>query len=138
MSTEDSKALVRRVHEKLNKGNLARIDECFAADVIVHAPGGKDACGLEEGKRLFVKMWRAFPDHCETVDDTIAEGDKVVTRGRWTGTHEGEFQGIAPTGKQVTLKVITIYRIVNGEIVEVWEEADILGMMQQLGVIPPR
>ncbi len=138
MSAEENKALVRRVHEGLNKGNLARIDEGFAADVIVHAPGGQDAHGLEEGKQLFVKMWGAFPDHYETVDDTIAEGDKVVTRGRWTGTHEGEFQGIAPTGKQVTLKVITMYRIVNGKIVEVWEEADILGMMHQLGVIPPR
>jgi steroid delta-isomerase-like uncharacterized protein len=138
MSTEENKALVRRVHEELNKGNLARIDERFTADVIVHAPGGQEAHGLEEGKQLFEKMWRAFPDHYETVDDIIAEGDKVVTRGRWTGTHRGEFQGIAPTGKQVTLKVITIYRIVNGRIVEVWEEADILGMMQQLGVIPPR
>ena len=66
----------------------------------------------------------------------IAEGDKVVARVRWTGTHQGEFQGIAPTGKQVTLRAITIYRIAGRKIVEVWEEADILGMMQQLGVIP--
>ncbi len=66
----------------------------------------------------------------------VAEGDKVVARVIWTGTHQGEFQGIAPTGKKVTLKAITIYRILGGKIVEVWEEADVLGMMQQIGVIP--
>ena len=136
MSTEENKALVRHGYEELNKGNLARLDEGFAANVVVHAPGGQEAHGLEEGKRLIIKLWRAFPDHHETVDDMVAEGDKVVTRVRWTGTHQGEFQGIAPTGKQVTLKAITIYRIVGGKIVEVWEEADILGLMQQLGVIP--
>ena len=130
--------MVRRAYEELNKGNLAHIDEYFATDVIVHTPGGQEAHGLEEGKQLFVNMWRAFPDHYETIDDIIAEGDKVVTRGRWRGTHQGEFRGIAPTGKQVTLKSITIYRIGGGKIVELWEEADILGMMQQLRVVPPQ
>ena len=138
MSTEGNKALVRHAYEELNKGNLAHIDEFFATDVIAHAPGGEEAHGLEQGKQLFIKMWRAFPDHYETVDDMVAEGDKVVARVRWTGTHEGEFQGIAPTGRRVTLKAIAIYRIVGGKIVELWEEADILGMMQQLGVMPPQ
>ena len=137
MSTEENKALVSRCYEELNKANLAHMDEVFATDVVVHAPGGHQAHGLEEGRQVFTKMWRAFPDHHETVDDMIAEGDKVVTRGRWTGTHQGEFQGIAATGKRVTLKVITIYRIVGARIVEVWEEADILGMLQQLGAISP-
>jgi steroid delta-isomerase-like uncharacterized protein len=136
MSAEENKTLVRHTYEALNKGNLAYIDECFVTDVVAHAPGGQEAHGLEEGKQLFIKMWRAFPDHYEMVDDMIAEGDKVVARVRWTGTHKGEFQGIAPTGRQVTLKAITIYRIVGGRIAEVWEEADVLGMMQQLGVIP--
>jgi steroid delta-isomerase-like uncharacterized protein len=136
MSTEENKALVRHAYEELNKGNLAYIDQGFAADVVVHAPGGQEAHGSEEGKQLFIKMWRAVPDHYDTVDDMVAEGDKVVARARWTGTHQGEFQGIAPTGKQVTLRAIAIYRIVGSKIVEVWEEADILGMMQQLGVIP--
>lgn len=136
MSTEENKALVRRGYEEMNKGNLARMDEGFAADVVVHTPAGQETHGLEEGKQLITKLWRAFPDHHETVDDIVAEGDKVVARVRWTGTHQGEFQGIAPTGKQVTLRAITIYRIAGGKIVEVWEEADILGLMQQLGVIP--
>jgi len=136
MSTEDSKALVCRCYEELNKGNLAGIDEVFATDVVVHAPGGQEAHGLEKGKQLFAKLWRAFPDHYETVDDMVAEGDKVVARVTWTGTQQGEFQGMAPTGKQVTLKAITINRVVDGKIVEVWEEADILDMMQQLGAIP--
>lgn len=138
MSMEENKALVRHAYEELNKGNLDGMDEVFATDVIVHTPGGQEAHGLEEGKQLFAKLWYAFPDHHETVDDMVAEGDKVVARARWTGTHQGEFQGMAPTGKHVTLKAITIYRIVGGKIVEIWEEADILGMMQQLGVIPSR
>jgi len=136
MSMEENKALVRRAYEELNKGNLDGMDEVFATDVIVHALGGREAHGLEEGKQLFAKLWHAFPDHHETVDDIVAEGDKVVTRARWMGTHQGEFQGMAPTGKHVTLTAITIYRIIGGKIVELWEEADILGMMQQLGVIP--
>lgn len=138
MSTEENKALVRRGYEQLNKGDIARIDEDFAADVVVHAPGGQEAHGLEEGKRLIIKMWRAFPDHHETVDDMVTEGDKVVARVTWTGTHQGEFQGIAPTGKQVTFTAITIYRVSGGKIVEIWEEADVLGMVQQLGVITPQ
>ncbi len=138
MSTEENKALVRHAYQELNKGNLAYIDEGFAADVVVHAPGGQETHGLEEGKQLFTKLWRAFPDHHETVNDMVAEADKVVARTRWTGTHQGEFQGIAQTGRQVAFEAITIYRIVGNKIVEVWEKADILGMMQQLGVIPSR
>ena len=136
MSTEENKALVHHAYEELNKGNLTYIDEGFAADIVVHAPGGYEAHGLEEGKQLFARLWRAFPDHHETIDDMVAEGDKVVARVRWTGKHQGDFQGIAPTGKQVTLRAITIYRIVGGKIAEVWEEADIFGMTRQLGVIP--
>lgn len=128
--------MVCRCYEELNKGNLAHMDGVFATDVVVHAPGGQEAHGLEEGKRLFAKLWCAFPDHHEIIDDMVAEGDKVATRVTWTGTHQGEFQSIPATGKQVTLKAITIYRIAGRKVVEVWEEADILGMMRQLGVIP--
>ena len=74
MSTEENKTLVSRCYQGLNKGNLAHMDEAFAIDVVVHAPGGQEAHGLEEGKQVFTKMWRAFPDHYETVDDMIAEG----------------------------------------------------------------
>lgn len=78
----------------------------------------------------------AFPDLHLTIDDMVAERDKVVARVRWTGTHQGDYRGIAPTGKQVTFTAITIYRIVGGKVVEVWEEGDSLGLMQQLGIIP--
>jgi predicted ester cyclase len=79
----------------------------------------------------------AFSDNEVTVDDQIAEGDKVVTRWSSKGTHSGEFFGIPATGKRVAGKGIGISRIVDGKIVEEWGESDMLGMMQQLGVIPP-
>jgi predicted ester cyclase len=82
------------------------------------------------------RLLRAFPDHHETIDDIVAEDDKVVARVRWTGTHQGEYLGAAPTGKQVTYTAITIYRIEGGKVVESWQEGDRIGLMQQLGVIP--
>lgn len=79
----------------------------------------------------------AFPDGRWTIEDQVAEGDKVVTRFSFTGTHQGEFMGIAPTGKRVTTSGMVIDRIVEGKIVEEREEWDALGMMQQLGAVPP-
>jgi predicted ester cyclase len=85
----------------------------------------------------FVAMYRtAFPDYACTVDDQIAEGDKVVTRWTVRGTQQGELMGIPPTGKQVTLPGVVIDRIAaNGQLVETWLQADVLGMLQQLGVV---
>jgi predicted ester cyclase len=94
--------------------------------------------GLESLKQLIIGLLRAFPDQHETIDDPVAEGDKVVARVRWTGTHQGEYLGVAPSGKQVTYTAITIYRIVGGKVVESWQEGDRLGLMQQLGIIPSR
>lgn len=86
---------------------------------------------------MFTGMFMsAFPDTKMTVEQQIAEGDKVVTRWKAQGTHKGELMGIPPTGKQVTVTGISIERIVGGMIVESWEEFDQMGMMQQLGVIP--
>ena len=82
-------------------------------------------------------MYDAFPDHHFTVEDMIVEGNKVVTRATARGTHKGDFMGIAPTGKQFTMMGIWIYYIADGKIIEDWEVLDQLGMMQQLGAIPP-
>ncbi|NEQ19578.1 MAG: ester cyclase [Microcoleus sp. SIO2G3] len=78
----------------------------------------------------------AFPDGCHTFEDVIAEGDKVVTRGAFSGTHQGEIMGILPTGKQVKFSVIHIDRVMDGKVVEHWGQGDTMALMQQLGVVP--
>lgn len=137
MSTEENKALALRfVEEVINQGNMATIDEVIAPDAVDHSlppglPPGR------EGVKLFLGMIRAaFPDIHETVEDTVVEGDQVVTRSTWRGTHQGAFLGIAPTGKQVSVTSIDISRVVAGKFVEHWQATDNLGLLQQLGVIP--
>jgi len=137
MSTEDNKALDRRGFEEVwNKGNLAVIDELNDENVVTHNPPGPPMQGTEAFKQ-FVQMYRsAFPDAQMTIEDQIAEGDKVVTRWTARGTHKGELMGIPATGKQVTVTGITFSRWANGKAVESWSNFDTLGMLQQLGVVP--
>ena len=136
MSTEDNKALVRRFFEEvLNQRNMALIDETVSLAYIEHTPSGP-VYGLE-GFKQFVNMYfSAFPDVHYTIEDMVAEGDKVVTRWTGRGTHQGPLMGIPPTGKQATVTGIAIDRFEGGKFVESWLEFDALGMMQQLGVIP--
>lgn len=138
MSGEENKALVRRyIEEVYNKGNVAAIDELLTPDFVHHSlppEVGRD----RESYKQFASMHRAaFPDFRLKVEDMVAEGDKVVLRFNWSGTHKGEFMGIPPTGKQVTVRAICIHRVEGGKIVEQWAELDSMGMMQQLGVVPP-
>jgi len=138
MSLEENKALARRSMEEIwGKGNLDTVDELYAADFVWHwAPPGV-ASNREGYKQFVTTCFAAFGDvHCAT-EDVIAEGDKVVIRWTWRATHKGEYMGIAPTGKQVTITGIAISRIVGGKTVEEWGEMDNLGMMQQLGAVPP-
>jgi len=136
MSTEENKALDRHVLEKVwHKGNLAVVDELADENVVNHVPSGPPLKGPEAYKQ-FVLMYRsAFPDLHFTIEDQIAEGDKVVMRYTARGTHKGELMGIPPTGKQITVTGITIGHIVGGKYVESWANYDALGMIQQLGVI---
>lgn len=137
MSTEDNKAAVRHFYDEvINKKNVAAIDEFIDPRCIDHAlPPGMP--GGIEGSKQFIGMYlAAFPDLHFTVEDMIAEGDRVVSRLTTRGTHKGAFMGIPPTGKQVTITGIDINRIVGGKSVEHWLEMDTMGMMQQLGVIP--
>ena len=138
MSAEESKAILRRWFEEVwDKRNLAAIDEIVSDNFVFHnAPPGISP-DREGVRQLVTMMQAAFPDVRITVEDQIGEGDKVVTRWTFAGTHKGELMGIAPTGKQVTTAVITINRIAGGKAAEAWEEVDRLGMMQQLGVVPP-
>lgn len=137
MSAEQNKALIHRMYEEVhNKGNLDVLDEITATDFIDHnlAPGLPS--GLDGVKQLFTMFHSAFPDFHVTVEDMLAEGDKVVSRITMGGTHKGEFMGIPPTGKEVSVEVIDILRIAGGKAVERWGIFDQLGMMQQLDVAP--
>jgi steroid delta-isomerase-like uncharacterized protein len=136
MSTETNKALVRRAAEGFSTGDIATLDEFYAADMVDHNPAPGQAPGLEGLKQSFMMFHSAFPDMSYTLEDIIAEGDKVVTRGTIRGTHKGAFLGIPPTGNQVAVTGIDIWRVADGKPVEVWHNEDQLGMMQQLGVIP--
>ncbi|NIO68070.1 MAG: ester cyclase [Anaerolineae bacterium] len=135
MSVEENKAIFRRiVEEGFNKGNLAIVDELVATNHVNHTD---NVHGPEEYKQ-FITMYRtAFPDLHMTIEDQIAEGDKVVNRWTSRGTHKGDLMGIPPTGKQTTVTGMYVARIIGGKIVEEWGNFDALGMMQQIGVVPP-
>jgi steroid delta-isomerase-like uncharacterized protein len=137
MSAEESKAIARRGYEAINQNTLDALDEIVASDMTDHDPAPGQGPGLEGVKQWFSEMHTAFPDFQMNVEDMIAEGDKVVNRVSMSGTHEGEFMGIEPTGNRVTITGIDILRITDGKIVERWGNFDNLGMMQQLGVMEP-
>lgn len=137
MSTEENKAVIRRwMEECYNQGNMAIADELIAANYVNHSAPLGQAPGLEGEKQYATMIRRAYPDFYMTIEEQVAEGDKVVTRYTARGTHEGEFMGIPPTGKQITVTGIHIHRLVGGKVVEGWSEFDQLGAMQQLGVVP--
>lgn len=138
MSTEENKALSRRVIEEIiNKQNPALADELIDPNFVDHGVTGMGFKGPEGFKQYFTTLITAFPDLRLTIDDMVAEGDKVAMRLTARGTHKGDFMGIAPTGKQVTMTGIVIQRIANNKCVEGWLVNDNLGMMQQMGVVPP-
>jgi steroid delta-isomerase-like uncharacterized protein len=115
---------------------LSRIDDLFTPDFVRHDPGGRELHGTEQDRQFISSFCTAFPDVHFTVEDQIAEGDKVVVRYRFQGTHLGAFQGMPPTGKQVAYTAILIYRMADGKIAEQWTEFDQLGFLRQLGVLP--
>ncbi len=136
MSTEENKAKARRIFEEaFNRGNLAVVDELCAPNYVFHDPTGP--VNGPEGFKQYIQMYlTAFPDTHVTIDDIIAEGDLVVTRNTFHGTHRGPLQGVPPTGTRVDVPGMVVTRIVNGKGVESWGVYDGLGMMQQLGVVP--
>ena len=137
MSTEQNKALAKRIWEEMfNHKNLTVIDELFTSDYTFHGPQGHDFSGTENLKQLVSHYLEAFPDLHVEVEDLVAEGDKLASRVTIRGTHKGELQGIAPTGKKVTTTTILITRFADGKVAEDWESRDDLGLLQQLGVIP--
>jgi steroid delta-isomerase-like uncharacterized protein len=138
VSAEENKALVRRSFEEVfNQGNLDAVEEIFAPDYVLHDPTSPEEIRGTEGMRQYVSMYRtAFPDLQQTIEEQIAEGEKVATRLTGRGTHQGELIGIPPTGNQVEAPGIVINRISGGKIAESWANYDALGMMQQIGAVP--
>lgn len=145
MSTKENKALILRGIEALNRGNQAEIsaivDETFVPDFVFHDPNIPLPAGgirSREDYKQFLSGFNAALSGQFTVEDLIAEGDKVVVRYTYRGTHRGPWRGVAPTGKTVTFTGTITYRIVDGKAVEGWQNADNLSVLQQLGLLPAR
>jgi steroid delta-isomerase-like uncharacterized protein len=139
MAVEENKAVVRREMAELfnHTGNLDLVEEIIAPEYVSYEPTSGETRGIEGARQFAATFRQAFPDLQNTIEDMVAEGDKVVVRFKARGTHDGETEafGLA-TGKQMEITGITIKRVSDGKIAEAWTNFDALGMMQQLGMIP--
>jgi steroid delta-isomerase-like uncharacterized protein len=136
---DDNRTVVRRWMEAWNGGlaGLVRaVDELMADDYVRHDPNTPEVRGRKAQKQLVTMFLTAFDDLHLTIEDLVAEGDKVAGRITVRATHKGELFGIPPTGRQVTVSMLEIYRLAGDKIAEQWIVMDALGMMQQLGAIP--
>jgi len=142
MSTEENKALIRRGIEAFNRGNLtefsATVDESFAPDFVFTDPNIPFPGGIRsrEDYKQFLSGFNAAIPGQFTIEDLIAEGEKVVVRYTYRGTHQGQWRGVPPTDKAVAFTATVTYRIVDGKAVEAWQNADNLSVLRQLGLIP--
>ena len=134
--SEENKAAFRRIANAFSTGDLSIFDEVMAPQYVEHNPTPGQAPGTEGLKQMATMMRTGFPDIQVTIEDLIAEGDKVVGRVTARGTHRGEFMGTAPTNKAITMEEIHIVRFSQGKMVEHWGVEDALGLMQQLGLVP--
>jgi len=126
-----NKAVVRRFIEGfLNTGDEEIADEVLAVECIDHTPSNPEMAGRENLKRFVIEWLAAFPDSGTTVEDMVAEGDKVATRWRTSATHQGEFRGVSPTGQRIVVEAIGIFRIAGGRVVERWDKYDTPGLWQ--------
>jgi steroid delta-isomerase-like uncharacterized protein len=133
----DNKSFVRSTTEEIwRTGDVRLIDAHMAPNYVLHKPPTGFSPDREGLKAILQAMHRAFPDLKMTVDDVVAEGDKVAQRRTYQGTHKGELFGIPATGQFVSVSQITVSRVADGKFVEEWAETDFLGMLQQLGVVP--
>jgi steroid delta-isomerase-like uncharacterized protein len=134
--SEELKAIIKRGVEMWNTGNLNIADEIHAQDFINHYPFDPSVRDLESFKKFVTECRKGMPDLNVTIEDMIAEKDRLACRWVCSGTHKVDFFGIPATGKKATWTGVTIYRFDSGKIVEAWWSEDALGMLQQLGVIP--
>jgi predicted ester cyclase len=135
-----NKATFRRIQDAVNTGDLEviskTIDEVIAPDVLIRMPLPVAAPGGQAFRQLWAMLLRGLPDLHLTIEDLVEEGHKVVMRASVTGTHQGEYMGIQPTGKSITYNEIFIFRFAGGRIAEMWGVVDVFSQMKQLGVIP--
>jgi steroid delta-isomerase-like uncharacterized protein len=135
--SDDNKAIARRFFELVNERNLDGFADIIAPNAVDHDPYNPvEGQGPDVARQAMEGYIKAFPDLRMTVDDQVAEGDRVATRWTGTGTHEGDLMGIQGSGKQATVTGISIDRFEDGKIVESWSNWDTLGMLQQTGAIP--
>ena len=140
MSVEANKATVRRVADEIfSQGKLDVIDDIFAPNYVGYTQHGTVVHGSADVKQFVAQYLSAFSHAQSVVEDLVAEGDRVVVRLTFTGTHTSAWMGIPPTGKPVTVKGMALYRLKDGKIVEQWTIGDTLGLLQQLGAVtlPP-
>jgi len=137
MTISQNKGVMRSFLEELDK-DLTAINKFFSPTCLAHLPGNPEPTDRQGFKDFVALLYAAFPDLQHKVEDQIAENDKVASLVTACGTHQGDFQGIAPTGKQVKITDIIITRIQGGKAVELWAQFDALGLLQQLGVYRPQ
>lgn len=135
MSLEQNKAIVLKFYEAFDRQDIEQGRKLMSADIVARGLDTKPLKGYDAVMEYGAMMFSAFPDGRHILEEAIAEGDKVVTRGIFKGTHRGELMGIAPTEKQVTFSVVHIDRIENGLVVEHWGQGDVRELMQQLGIM---
>jgi len=135
-----NKTAFRGIQDAVNTGDMEiiskTIDELVAPDVLIRMPLPIEAPGAQAFRQLWAMLLRGLPDLRLTIEDLIAEGDKVVMRASVTGTHQGEYMGVQPTGKSISYNEIFIFRLAGGRIAEMWGVVDIFSQMKQLGMIP--
>lgn len=140
MSLESNKAIAKKALELWNSNNMKNLEEIYSPNCVFHQhhhpQSSRDIKGTTEWKKFINEFRQAFPDFQDTLEDQIAEGNKVVTRFTSRGTHKGEFMGFDATNKKLVWTGIAIYRIENSKIVESWVNWDMAGMLEQMGVIP--
>ncbi len=134
---EENKAIARRMCDEFwVTGQFNGGDDLLGSDFVYHRTGDEESLDREGYKQDVMDYVNSFTDVQATVEDLVAEGDKVAVRYTWTGRHTGEFMGAPPTDKLIIFRLITILRIVDGKVVEEWEGSDMLDMERQLGLIP--
>ncbi|WP_338728941.1 ester cyclase [Haladaptatus sp. DJG-WS-42] len=145
LTTDQNKELARQYLEAIENhtdGHIDTLEELVADDVVNHTPASSDELtpgeqrGIDAFRTHAESVTHAFPDVSFDIHDMLAEDDRVMVRFDLMGTHDGPFMGVEATGKEVTMSGIVVYRFEDGKIVERWSEADLVGVLQQIGAMP--